>query len=88
MGKKNQKEIDRLLSRPKDYTYKELSSLLNGLGYTESNQGKTSGSRVRFINPNTKHKIMIHKPHPSPVLKMYIIDEVIKQLKEVGEIQK
>lgn len=86
MGKKNQKEIDRLLSRPKDYTYKELSSLLNSLGYIENNQGKTSGSRVRFFNPNNNIKILIHKPHPSPVLKMYIIDAVIKQLKETGEI--
>ena len=86
MGKNNKKELDRLLSRPKDYTYKELSNLLNGLGYIESNQGKTSGSKVKFINPVTRHKIMIHNPHPSPVLKKYVIDLVIKQLKEMGEI--
>ena len=87
MGKKNQKELERLLSRPTDYTYKELSKLLTGLGYKESNQGKTSGSKVKFINPDTNHKIMIHKPHPSPVLKMYVIDLVIKQLKDIGEIK-
>lgn len=86
MGKKYEKEIDRLLSRPVDYTYKELVSLLKKLGYEERNQGKTSGSRVRLYNPSNNKKIMIHRPHPSPTLKLYMIDLVIKHLKENGEI--
>lgn len=86
MGKRNDKEIERLLSRPKDYSFRELAKLLKRLGYEERNQGKTSGSRVCFFNPKTEGKIMIHKPHPGPVMKRYMIDEVIKNLKEKGEI--
>ena len=47
---KLEKEIERLKSKPKDYTYEEVKSLLNKLGYIEYNKGKTSGSRVRFRN--------------------------------------
>lgn len=42
----------RLLSGPKDFSYNELKSLLNTIGYFESNKGKTSGSRVAFVNEN------------------------------------
>lgn len=73
----------RFLSKPKDFTYDELLTLLKGLGYEESNKGKTSGSRVSFIHKETKHIITLHKPHPSNILKAYqvnqILDELIKQ---------
>ena len=49
-------EIERLKSRPKDYTYDEVKSLLNKLGFYENNKGKTSGSRVEFINEK-KYKL-------------------------------
>ena len=39
----------RILSKPKDYTYTEAIYLLGKLGFEEFNKGKTSGSRVRFI---------------------------------------
>lgn len=39
MGKK-EKLLERLLSKPKDFTYNELKSLLNGLGYVETIKGK------------------------------------------------
>ena len=45
-----EKETERLKSRPKDYTYDETKSLLNKLGFFEYTKGKTSGSRVVFIN--------------------------------------
>ena len=86
MSKRKQKEIQRLLSRPSDYSYKELAKLLNDFGYIESNSGKTSGSRVRFYNPITQDKILIHRPHPSPIVKKYVIDLVIDKLKKAGEI--
>lgn len=38
---KLQKEIERLKSKPKDYTYDEAKSLLNKLGFFENNKGKT-----------------------------------------------
>jgi hypothetical protein len=81
------KLLERLLSRPKDFTYLELKSLLNGFGYSESNKGKTSGSRVSFIKDDSKHVIMLHKPHPDNELKRYQIDLIIEELKEAGLIK-
>lgn len=46
--------------------------------------GKTSGSRVAFINLKTKHIIRIHKPHPGNELKSYQIELIFKELKDQG----
>ena len=76
-------KIDKLrkkfLSKPKDFTWDELKSLLNSFGYTEYNAGKTSGSRVRFVHKSYSD-VMLHKPHPSPELKSYIIRQILEQL--------
>ena len=80
------KLTNRLLQRPTDFTYDEAKSLLSKLGYIEDNKGKTSGSRVSFYHPESKKIIILHKPHPNNTLKMYIIDELIKNLKLNGEI--
>lgn len=80
-----EKEIERLKSKPKDYTYDEAKSLLNKLGFYENNKGKTSGSRVTFINKDDI-KIDMHKPHPDNVIKMYKIKDIIKILNEKGLI--
>ena len=82
---KLEKEIERLKSKPKDYTYEELKILLNKLGFYEYNKGKTSGSRVTFINENNI-KIDLHRPHPSNIIKMYNIKEIIRKLIERGLI--
>lgn len=47
---KKEKLKDRLLSYPSDFTWDEVKKLLLSFGYRESNAGKTSGSRVRFIS--------------------------------------
>lgn len=78
---KLEKEIERLKSKPKDYTYDETKSLLNKLGFVEHNKGKTSGSRVKFIDKYDR-KIELHKPHPSNIIKNYKIVDIIGQLKE------
>ena len=80
---KLEKELKRLKSKPKDFTYDEAKSLLNKLEFYEENKGKTSGSRVEFVN-NEKIKIELHKPHPGNVLKLYQINILIKKLKEMG----
>ena len=83
---KKEKLIARLLSKPKDFTFDELSSLLKGLGYIKDNKGKTSGSRVAFINPVNLNIIRLDKPHPDNNLKSYLINYVITKLKEGGDI--
>lgn len=79
---KKAKLVNRLLSHPKDFSYGELKSLLNGLGYIESNKGKTSGSAVAFVNRENSHIIRLRRPHPKNILKAYQIDMVIEELKK------
>ncbi len=76
------KLIERLLSIPKDFTYTELCKILNNFGYIEVTKGKTSGSRVMFIHDKAETPIRLHKPHPKPVLKEYVIKQVIDELKK------
>ena len=83
---KKEKQIARLLSKPKDFTFDELSSLLKGFGYVKDNKGKTSGSRVAFINPANLSIIRLDRPHPDNNLKSYLINYVIAKLKEGGDI--
>ena len=80
---KKDKLKERLLRCPSDFTWDELKQLLFSLGYRESNVGKTSGSRVRFVSDEYS-PILLHKPHPKPVIKMYMLKQVIEQLKKEG----
>lgn len=80
-----QKMLNRLLLRPKDYTYSELRTLLGKLGYMEDNKGKTSGSRVSFYNKQKK-VVSVHKPHPGNELKRYVIDLIIDLLRRNGDL--
>lgn len=80
-----EKEIERLKSKPKDYTFDEAKSLLNKLGFFEYNKGRTSGSRVEFIK-NGEVEIELHKPHPKNIIKPYQIKIIIKKLKDGGLI--
>ena len=77
------KLIARLKSRPKEFTWEELARLLEGLGYAEARAGKTGGSRRRFVHP-TAPMIALHQPHPGNIVKMYVIDDVLRLLREEG----
>lgn len=79
-----EKLLHKFLSKPKDFTYDELKRLLNGFGYEETKAGKTSGSRVAFINDETRHIIRLHRPHPAPVVKRYVLDLVEATLRQQG----
>ena len=82
-----EKILNRFTTLPKDFTYDELKSLLKGLGYIEFTKGKTSGSRVAFVNQKTRHIIRIHKPHPSNILKRYVMEQIFDELKNQGVIK-
>ena len=84
---KHKKLLERFLSKPIDFTYKELKTLLNGFEYKEFSLGKTSGSRVAFINEKSRHIIRLHKPHPKNILKRYQIDQIEDELKRLEIIQ-
>ncbi len=86
MGKAD-KLLKRFLSKPKDFSYGELKRLLKSFDYEESKMGKTSGSRVAFINSKTKHIIRLHKPHPKPELKHYQLNDIEEELRKRGLIE-
>ena len=78
MGTK-EKLLERLKGMPTDFTFAEEERLLTSFGYTKSNKGKTSGSRVMFIDEQ-KRKILPHKPHPGNILKTYALKDIIEKL--------
>ena len=53
--------------------------MLHLFGYEKENKGKTSGSRVMFMDEQ-KRKILLHKPHPGNVLKRYALEDIIEKL--------
>ena len=79
---KYDKVLLKLLNRNSIITYQEIKYLLGKLGYEESQKGKTSGSRVAFVNIEDKHIIRLHKPHPGNELKDYVKREIISELKD------
>ena len=77
---KREKLKERMLSRPKDFTFDELVTLFGYFGFYLVKGGKTGGSRVTFTDGDDY--IRLHKPHPRNILKPYQIEDVITALKE------
>lgn len=76
------KLLEKLLQKPKDFTFDEMVSLLSYLGY-ELKQGGT-GLGVKFIKDGSNEVINFHRPHPNGILKRYILDQVIEKLRKDG----
>lgn len=72
----HKKTIEKIKAESVNITYTEAESLLEWLGYTKLNKGKTSGSRVKFIKGN--------KPHPRKNLLKYQVKDLKSNLR--GEI--
>lgn len=79
---KADKLISKLLAKPKDLTFAELVSIFGSFGFQIESKGKTSGSRVEFYNEELDISFYTHKPHPSSIVKTYVIKEVINFLRE------
>ena len=75
---KKEKLFAGFLSMPSVFLYDEMVTLLGYFGFYEVKKGKTSGSRVKFENEEGV-PIILHKPHPSGMMKKY-------QMKQVKEI--
>lgn len=76
MGTK-EKLIERFKRQPKDFTYNELCRLFQISGFEISHKGKTSGSRVEFINLKKSLSYGAHKPHPDSYIKSYVMKQVL-----------
>lgn len=71
---KKEKLLQKFLETPprSDLTYTELESLLISFGFRKK---EGSGSAVKFLHPK-RPSIYLHKPHPSNILKRYIIKDI------------
>lgn len=78
---RKEKLLTRLKQKSKDFKWDDLKALLRALGYKQVKQGKTGGSRRRFVH-TTAPPIILHKPHPDNVLKMYIINDILDILEQ------
>ena len=87
MGGQLDKKKQRLLSKPKDYTYTEANSLLTALGFVEYTKGKTSGSRRKFVREADGATVLLHKPHPGDVMPVAATKSLCEDLKEYGDIK-
>jgi hypothetical protein len=66
---------------PSDFHYDEMVTIFGYFGFFEVKKGKTSGSRVMFENEEGV-PIILHKPHPSGIMKKY----PLKQVREILEL--
>lgn len=81
MSKKD-KLLSKFLQKPpkKDLTFKELETLLISCDF-EKLEG--AGSSVKFYNKQKDVLINLHKPHPSDILKIYLVKQIQVKLLEV-----
>lgn len=84
MGQK-EKLIERLRSRPRDFTFDDAETLLGYFNLVRFNKGRTSGSRVIFTGGGHGN-FLIHKPHPQKELKPYQVKELLEYLEREGLI--
>ncbi len=81
MSKKD-KLIKKFLEKPvkKDLTFNELDTLLSSCGFFKIDG---AGSAVKFYHKEKDILINLHKPHPSDILKVYLVKQIQIKLVEV-----
>lgn len=83
-------QIDKLLAKlvklppPKDFTWQQLQKVMKFFGYEEI---EGNGSRKKFVNMQTKHKVLLHKRHPDSTLIGPQLEDVIDSLKSQGHLK-
>ena len=77
---KKEKLIMRFRTLPRDFTFDEVVALFQGCGFTLENKGATSGSRVKFFNERDQNAYIMHKPHPSNIIKGYMMRDILNYL--------
>jgi predicted RNA binding protein YcfA (HicA-like mRNA interferase family) len=69
---------------PADLKWSDVRAALEFLGYRMI---KNSGSRRKFVHPETKALIICHKPHPSPNVDKGCVADVAEHLRAHGLIR-
>ena len=87
MNKKD-KLLQRFKNLPRDFTFDEMEALFKCCGFTLNNKGATSGSRVEFVNEKDGNSYIMHKPHPSNIIKGYSMKQVYTYLDANGYLKK
>jgi hypothetical protein len=82
---RNEKLLARLRSIPHDFTYREVKTLLESLGFDERKKGKTSGSRVCFFRSLDGRSVLLHKPHPGAIMRIGAVRQLAEFLDRIGE---
>jgi len=81
MSKKD-KLLKKFLQIPvlKDLTFQELETLLLSCGFVKIDG---AGSSVKFFHREKDILVNLHKPHPSNILKIYLVKQIQLKIKEV-----
>ena len=82
MSKKD-KLLEKLLSRPADFTWDEAIKLMKNHHFMLLKQ---SGSR-RVFRHVSGLKVFLHEPHPQNTLLDYAMERLIEGLRSTGEIE-
>ena len=77
---KKEKLVKRFKTLPRDFTFEEVVSLFQVYGFELTNKGATSGLRVKFYNAKDENAYIMHKPHPSNIIKGYIMRDILNFL--------
>ncbi len=77
MGTKD-KLVERFKRQPKDFSFDELTRLFGILGFEISQKGKTSGSRIEFVNNEKELSFGAHKPHLDSAIKSYVMKQILE----------
>ena len=74
------KLVIRFLSLPRDFTFDEVVRLFAMFGFTLSQKGHSSGSRVAFLRDN--EVFSMHRPHPDNVVKKGTLQNIKDYLEQ------
>lgn len=80
-----EKILLQMRNNPRNVTFDDMVTLVRSLGFTVSNKGKTSGSRIMLVSEE-HGSVLLHKPHPQKELKEYQVKQILKYLEEEGLI--
>ena len=81
---KIEKALKRLSSKPADFRWSELKTVMQHFGFELKTTG---GSGRKLIHTETQATHFMHEPHPSNVLKAYQVRDAVSFLTKQGYLR-